>query len=124
MAKSYETKALTIGDITVTVSKAKDGDAGDRLKAFLEFLGNRIVDPGYGVGIERPDQGLPPVHGHPDQGLPGQGGRPDQSLPGAQPGPDQGLPNEDLGEFLKDHAKEIAAAILKGTACDPAQPKK
>jgi hypothetical protein len=56
------------------------------------------VDPGYGVGIERPDQGLPPTPGQPprpDQGLPptpGQPPRPDQGLPGSQPHPDQGLP--------------------------------
>jgi hypothetical protein len=41
------------------------------------------VDPGYGVGSERPDQGLPPAPGAPDQGLP-QPGRPVH--------PDQGLP--------------------------------
>ena len=28
------------------------------------------VDPGYGVGIERPDQGLPGAPAQPDQGLP------------------------------------------------------
>jgi len=135
MAKSYETKAVTIGDVTVTVSRAKEGDAGDRLKAFLEWLGNKIVDPDYGVDAGgRPDQGLPPSPGHPDQGLPGTGGRPDNTLPpsgGTKPvEPDEGgaeqLPAETgkLAEFLKSHAKEIAAAILKGTLCDPAQPKK
>jgi hypothetical protein len=39
------------------------------------------VDPGYGVGVERPDQGLPPAPARPDQGLPGRPARPDQGLP-------------------------------------------
>lgn len=156
----YKTKALSLGDITVTASRASQDNAADRLEAVLEWIGDQIVDPGYGQGgSERPDQGLPggkPVR--PEQGLPGAqpgvdnslpGGKPatpDQGLPGAQPEPDQGLPggppkrpdqglpgeqpevgNEvpgaDLGKFLQEHAAEIAAAILKGTACDPAQPK-
>ena len=41
----------------------------------------RPVDPGYGVGVERPDQGLPGDQPHPDQGLPGVPGRPDHGLP-------------------------------------------
>jgi hypothetical protein len=50
------------------------------------------VDPGYGVGIERPDQGLPGSPGHPDQGLPGAPPGVDNTLPGGPVRPDQGLP--------------------------------
>jgi hypothetical protein len=131
---AYDTVTKTIGDITVTVSRAKEGNAGDRLRFFLKWLDTKIpVDPGYGVGTERPshpiapggspgkpDQGLPGQPPKPDQGLPpsGGGGKPDQGLPGAPPQPDQGLPPN----FLTDHADEIIKAILKGTACDPARP--
>jgi len=131
----YETKVLTLGDITVTVSKAKSPSAGDRIEAVLRFLVNVVTDPGYGVGSRprpdqglpgsgaRPDQGLPGSQPKPDQGLPPSGERPDQGLPGSQPEVDQGLPGEKLASFLKDNAAAIAKAILKGTACDPAQPK-
>ena len=71
---------------------------------------------------ERPDQSLPGSQPGPDNTLPGSG-KPDQSLPDAQPKPDQELPLDQLSEFLSTKAKEIAAEILKGTACDPAQPK-
>ena len=57
---THDTWSKTKDDITVTVSKAKDQTAGGRLKAFLEFLRENIVDPGYGQGGGgRPDQGLP-----------------------------------------------------------------
>jgi putative peptidoglycan lipid II flippase len=60
----------------------------------------RPVDPGYGVGEEHPDQGLPPTRPRPPtagQPLPptGRPPRPGQGLPrppGAPPRPDQGLP--------------------------------
>jgi len=83
----------------------------------------------------RPDNTLPGSQPGPDNTLPGgQGGRPDNSLPGDQPRPDQGLPgaqpgvdnelpHEALVELLEEKAKDIALAILKDTACDPAQPK-
>jgi hypothetical protein len=136
----YDTKAFNVGDLTVTLSKAKSGDAAGRLQAFLEFLGEKITDPGYGKpegGAGRPDQGLPGGSGgRPGQELPdsqpgvdnelpsGRPDRPSQGLPGAQPGPDQGLPGEQIGKVLKEKAKEIAAEVLKGTLCDPASPKK
>jgi len=143
---SYDTWTKTKDDITVTVSKAKDQTAGGRLKAFLEWLSENIVDPGYGVGSERPshpiapggqppkpdqglpgqppkpDQGLPPSGSgqppKPDQGLPpsGSGGKPDQGLPGSQPGVDNSLP--------KEHIDEIVKLILgKCMSCEVAQPK-
>ena len=97
-----------------------------------------------GGRVERPEQGLPPGNARPDQGLPPANARPDQGLPGAQPGADNTLPSgarpdntvpgqpgvgnavpgAKLGEFLQNNADEIARAILKGTACDPASPKK
>jgi hypothetical protein len=86
----YTTKAFTVKDVTVTISKkAKSPSAGDRLEAFLLWLHDNWVDPGYGH-----PEGRPP---RPDQGLPGSGARPDNSLPGSQPGPDQGLPNPPPG---------------------------
>ena len=117
---SYDTWTKTKDDITVTVSKAKDQTAGGRLKAFLEWLSENIVDPGYGVGSERPSHpiapgGQPPK---PDQGLPpsGSGGKPDQGLPGSQPGVDNSLP--------KEHIDEIVKLILgKCMSCEVAQPK-
>jgi hypothetical protein len=127
---TYKTVAATIGDITVTISKKTT--AGDRLIAFLEWLGPKVDNELPGSG-GRPDQGLPPSPGHPDQGLPGGGTRPDQGLPpsgGSGGHPDQGLPgggarpdNDLPPNFLGDHAKEIAKAILKGTACDIDKPK-
>jgi len=126
----YNTKAATIGDITVTVSKAKEGDAASRLEAFLKWLSGKLVDPDYGVGDRpgRPSNELPSSPGHPSNELPGQGGRPDNTLPPGQGRPDNTLPgggqiNNDLPAFIGENAKEIVAAILKGTACDPAQPK-
>jgi hypothetical protein len=114
---SYNTKAYTIGDVTVTVSKAKEGDAGARLEAFLKWLSNQIVDPGYGVGEGRPDNSLPGTPGQPDNTLPGSGA-------GTKPvDPDEGNASQ-LPSFIGEKAKEIAAAILKGTLCDPAQPKR
>lgn len=121
----YKTRALTVGDLTVTVSKAGKS-AAEKIVAFLEVLADRI-DGDYGKpegGGGHPDQGLPPEHGRPDQGLPeggtkptppGQGGvgRPDQGLPGDQPEAGQ------LPAFIRENAEEIAKAILKGTLCDP-----
>jgi len=131
MATSYKTKVGTIGDVTVTVSKAGKS-AAERLQALLEAIGTDIENglPEGGSG-EHPDQGLPGGGAHPDQGLPSGGARPDQGLPPSgstkpeSPAgrPDQSLPLEDLAEFLKDEAKEIAAEVLKGTLCDPAKPK-
>jgi hypothetical protein len=130
---NYDTKALTVGDITVTVSKAgKTG--GERVKALLELIADHIVDPGYGVGAgNRPDQGLPPSGARPDQGLPPAPARPGQGLPpapGTKPidpdAPEAGqLPSHvaALAELLKTKAREIAAGVLKDTACDPAKPK-
>jgi hypothetical protein len=123
----YTTKAFTVGEVTVTASRAKSGSAADRLEAVLKWLGEMI---GAGLpdnalpGDPKPDNTLPGTPAAPDQGLPPTSpGAPDQGLPGAQPGVDNELPLEDLADFLTEHAKEIAAAILKGTACDPAQPK-
>jgi hypothetical protein len=112
----YKTAVATIGDITVTVSKKTN--AGDRLTAFLEWLGPKVDNTLPGSGA-RPDQGLPPSGARPDQGLPGQPPAPDQGLPGQPPRPDNDLPPN----FLADHAKEIAKAILKGTACDMDKPQ-
>jgi hypothetical protein len=124
---AYKTAVATLGDITVTISKKTN--AGDRLTAFLEWLGPKVDNglppsgarpdqslPGSGA---RPDQGLPPSPGHPDQGLPPSGARPDQGLPGSGARPDNDLPPN----FLGDHAKEIAKTILKGTACDMDKPQ-
>jgi len=93
----YHTKVGNIGDVTVTVSKAKSKSAADRLIALLEAIGTDI------------ENSLPDAPPAPDQGLPGQ-----------QPGVDNDLPG--LADFLKDHAKEIAAEVLKNTLCDPAKP--
>jgi hypothetical protein len=153
MAK-YDTVSKTINEITVTLSKEKDQSAGGRLVAFLKWLSENTVDPGYGVGGgNRPDQGLPGQGGRPprpDQGLPGGGGsgnRPDQGLPGGGERPDQGLPpggsgggekpdqglpggggHPDQGlppRFTGENAEEIAKAILaKCFQCETSQPKK
>ena len=60
------------------------------------------VDPGYGVGTEHPDQGLPPTGRppRPDQGLPGRPARPDQGLPptGRPPVAGQPLPRPPGGQ--------------------------
>ena len=133
MAK-YDTRALTVGDLTVTVSKAGKS-AAEKIVAFLEALADRI-DADYGKPEGgHPDQGLPPGQGRPDQGLPPAAGRPDQGLPegGTKPTPpgqggvgrpDQGLPGDQpeagqLPAFIRENAEEIAKAILKGTLCDP-----
>jgi hypothetical protein len=147
---TYNTATKTIGDITVTVSKAKSGSAGDRLIAFLEWLGGPHPDQGLPGSGGYPDQGLPGGSGgKPDQGLPGtpdnslpggSGGSPDNSLPGSQPGPDNSLPGSQPGPdqglpgsqpgvdntlpgIIAANAKEIAKAILKGTACDMDKPQ-
>jgi hypothetical protein len=134
----YDTKAFNVGDLTVTLSKAKSGDAADRLQKFLEFLGEKITDPGYGKpegGAGRPDNTLPGGSGgRPGQGLPGapdntlpggSGGRPGQELPDSQPGvdnelpsgrpdrPSQGLPGEQPGI---DNSLPQLGAALKGKA--------
>jgi hypothetical protein len=151
---THDTWSKTKDDITVTVSKAKDQTAGGRLKAFLEFLRENIVDPGYGQGgggrpdqglpgeggrPPRPDQGLPGSGARPDQGLPGSqpgpdntlpkpGGKPDQGLPGSQPKPDQGLPGDQPGidnTLPNEHLDEIVKLVLgKCVSCETAQPKK
>ena len=53
MAK-YETRALSVGDFTVTVSKAGKTGA-ERVVALLEKIAEAIVDPGYGVGAGNGD---------------------------------------------------------------------
>jgi hypothetical protein len=114
---AYKTAVATIGDITVTISKKTN--AGDRLTAFLEWLGPKVDNtlPGSGGA---PDQSLPGEPAHPDQGLPGAGGQPDQGLPGGRPV----RPGHDLPpNFIHDNAKEIAKAILKNTACDMDRPQ-
>lgn len=130
---TYKTKALTVGDLTVTVSKAGKS-AAEKIVAFLEALADRM-DPDYGVPEGgRPDQGLPPggvVGGgpadkpgaHPDHDLP-SGGHVGGKPPGTAERPDQGLPGEQpeagqLPAFIRENAEEIAKAILKGTLCDP-----
>ena len=142
MATQHDTWSATKDGITVTVSRAKDQTAGGRLKAFLEWLSENIVDPGYGVpGGPRPDQGLPPSGGRPDNTLPGQPPKPDQGLPpsgGAPPKPDQGLPGSgakpDQGlpgsqpgidnSLPKEHIDEIVKLVLgKCMSCEVAQPK-
>jgi hypothetical protein len=116
---TYKTRAATIGDVTVTVSKAGK-TAAEKVQALIEAIGTDIENglPEGGAPV-RPDQGLPPSAGtkpidpdapHPDQGLPGQ-----------QPEVDNSLPQ--LAQFLKSKAKEIAAEALKDTLCDPAKPK-
>ena len=144
---SATTKHWTVKDVTVSVTKKSGGTAGEKLVAFLEWLGEQPrPDQGLPGSQPGPDQGLPPgrpgTGGRPDQGLPGsqpgpdntlpgQGGRPDQGLPGSQPHPDQGLPGQggrpdnSLPEFIGDNAKEIAKEILgKCFDCkDGAQPK-
>jgi len=137
----YDTWTKTKDDITVTVSKAKDQSAGGRLKAFLEWLHENAVDPGYGQGRPkppRPDQGLPGSGARPDNELPGSqpgvdntlpkpGGRPDQGLPGSQPGVDNELPGSQPGidnSLPKEHIDEIVKLVLgKCVSCDTAQPK-
>jgi hypothetical protein len=132
MPTTYRTKAVTIGDITVTVSKAGKTGA-EKVAALIRFIAEKIKDPNYGIEEgARPDQGLPGQQPGPDQGLPGEQPGPDQGLPGGSGGtPDQGLPgnqpeiDNSLPGFLSDHADEIAKAVLKGTLCDPAAaPKK
>lgn len=116
---SYNVKTGTIGDVTVLLSKEKSKDASERLQALLEALGTDI------------ENGLPESGAHPDQGLPGGGASTKPTPPpagGTKPStpsgrPDQSLPLEQLATFLKEEAKEIAAEVLKGTLCDPAQPK-
>jgi hypothetical protein len=112
---SATTKSWTVKDVTVSVTKKSGGTAGEKLIAFLEWLGEqKPVDPGYGQGGGgRPDQGLPGQGGRPDNTLPGQGGgsggRPDQGLPGKPPGeatqprPDQGLPGKPPGQAQQPH---------------------
>jgi hypothetical protein len=123
---TYKTKAMNVGDFTVTVSKAGKTGA-ERVAALIEAIASEIDNtlPGGGGG---PDQSLPGAGAgggpRPDQGLPGQGGgtKPVDPDEGA---PDQGLPGQELSEFLKENADEIAKAVLKGTLCDPeAQPKR
>jgi len=127
----YHTKVGNIGDVTVTVSKAKSKSAADRLIALLEAIGTDIENslpdappaPDQGLPGQQPgvDNTLPGSQPAPDQGLPsGRPPRPSQGLPGQQPGVDNDLPG--LADFLKDHAKEIAAEVLKNTLCDPAKP--
>lgn len=131
---AYDTVTKVIGDITVTVSKAKEGNAGERLEAFLKWLSEKIVDPGYGVSGDRPSTGPVPPGGappQPDQGLPGSPGYPSTGPvpPGGSPGvpthPIAGGPgiNNELPGFIAANAKDIAKAILKGTACDPDKPQ-
>jgi hypothetical protein len=144
----YDTWTKTKDEITVTVSKAKDQTAGGRLTAFLKWLSEHVVDPGYGQGgsganrpdntlpgqggANRPDQGLPPGQNRPDNTLPGQGGtppKPDQGLPPSGSGarPDQGLPGSQPGidnSLPREHIDEIVKLILgKCTSCEVAQPK-
>lgn len=127
----YVTKAKTIGDITVTISKKVDGSAGERLEEFLKWLSGKLVDPGYGVPEGgRPDQGLPPSGGRPDNTLPGGGGTPDNTLPGGggrpthpiAPGGGGMHPDNELPGVIGDNAKEIAKIILK-QCFDCKQPK-
>jgi hypothetical protein len=130
---NYQTKAISIGDITVTVSKAGKTGA-ERVAALLKAIAEKIVDPGYGRPEGgSPDQSLPGGGGSPDNTLPGGGESPDQGLPpsgSTKPGsdaprPDQGLPGQELADFLKENADAIAKEVLKGTLCDPAAtPKK
>jgi len=138
---SATTKHWTVKDVTVSVTKKSGASAGEKLIAFLQWLGQQPRPdqglpgsgarpdqglPGEGVAPPRPDQGLPGSGARPDQGLPGQGGgggRPDQGLP-SQPGPDNSLP-----AFIGDNAEEIARAILAGKCFDckddgGAQPKR
>lgn len=104
----YQTRVFNVGDLTVTVSKAGK-TAAEKVKALLEAISAEIDN-------SLPGGGKPPtVPGTPDQGLP-EGGVPDNTLPGDQPEVGQ-LP--EFADFLRDHAKEIAAAVLKGTLCDP-----
>ena len=115
---TYKTKVADIGGVTVTVSKAGK-TASERLAALLEALGTDIENSlPEGGGSTDPGYGKPEGSG---------GARPDNTLPGGpttKPGtptrPDQSLPLEELAEFLKDNAKEIAGEVLKGTLCDPA----
>jgi hypothetical protein len=146
----YTTKAWTVKDVTVTVSKKTGGTAGDRLVAWLEWLHTQFPDPGYGKpeGPQgRPDQGLPgegrPPHASGQPVPPGGAGKPDQGLPGKPPGtatqpkPDNTLPggsggsaeqpgiDNSLPEVIGSNAKEIAKEILGHCMnCDTAQPKK
>jgi hypothetical protein len=94
MPTSYKTKAYSVGDITVTVSKAGKTGA-DKVAALLEWISEQIVDPGFGQGGGSPDNSLPGgggSGGSPDNTLPGGGARPDQDLPSGGARPDQDLP--------------------------------
>lgn len=117
------TKQVT-DDITVTISKKKDGTAGDRLVAFLKWLSEKVVDPDYGVSGDRPAHPIAPGGKPPGGG----GGRPDNSLPGDQPGidntlpgqrppggkPDQGdeRPSNDLPTWIGANADKVAKLVL------------
>jgi hypothetical protein len=140
----YDTWSKTKDDITVTISKKKGANSGERLVAFLKWLSeNPHPDhglPGGGGSGNRPDQGLPGGGGtppKPDQGLPPSGGgtppKPDQGLPGSQPGVDNTLPGAQPGvdnelPWLGQHADEIAKLILLGKCFEcsdeSAQPKR
>ena len=126
----YDTKAVTIGGVTVTVSKEVGESAGDRVGALLKFIAKWLhagkppeggidntlppagapVDPGYGQGHP-----APPHAGGKPPGTAGGGERPDNTLPGGPP------PHVWLGQ----HADEIAKAVLKSCfECNTAQPTK
>lgn len=149
-----KTKVIGDMTVTLSKEKGGAASAFDRVVAGLKFLGRAVTDPGYGISSDRPDQSLPgaqpgvdntlPGGGRPDQSLPdaerpsdpnygiNAPATPDQGLPPTattKPGspagqPDQSLPGAKLGAFLQENADEIARVILKGTACDPAQPKR
>lgn len=128
----YDTKAVTVGGVTVTVSKEVGDVAGKRLVALLKFLAKwaHAGKPPEG-GIDNslpegppnrpvaPDQ-PPGAPNRPDQGLPKPPGRPDNSLPGDQP-----EISNDLPSWLANNADEIAKAVLKNCFdCNTAQPHK
>lgn len=117
------TKVISVGGLTVTISGEKK-TAAEKVEALLKVIADRIdMESGISEG-GRPDQGLPGERpGRPNQDLP-EAGTPGHDLP---PGISNELPGEQpeagqLPEFLRDNAKLIAAAILKGTPCDP-EPK-
>lgn len=127
---SYDTKAVKVGGVTITVSKEVGDEAGDRVIALLKFIakwmhagkppengidnslpegppsGGGPVDPGYGQGEApgKPPSVNPPRPGHP--------------LPGDQP-----EISNDLPSWIANNAEEVVKAVLKNCfECNTAQP--
>lgn len=131
MVDQYETKAVKVGNTTLTISKQVGETAGDRLVALLKFIAkwahagkppegeidNTLPGDLPGAGGGKPPSVNPPRPGH---DLPGSQPEPGHPLPGDQP-----EISNDLPSWIANNPEAIAKLVLKGCfECNTAQPHK